>query len=183
MDYTVEAYCAVCGECVVTLSAYQLHTVYHCYDGIYTPTHITLTHSSVFKFLIHPHTSHSHTQAWSVLYPSWPSLVLLLWTCVIWLIPKINPRDSLFYTSPVLVLYTLVLLHLQYVYSLQLTSSELNFNLSLGPECSRENTTGCRTLVLLVKVLLKIYSIIYVNFGLVQVLPMLLCKSRPFQIG
>ena len=63
-----------------------------------------------------PHVSSS--QLWSVLYPCWPSLFLLLWACIIWIIPRVNPRVSLYYTSPFLVFYTMGLLCLQYVYSL-----------------------------------------------------------------
>eukprot|EP00731_Ephydatia_muelleri_P026181 Em0018g281a len=55
---------------------------------------------------------------WSVFYPCWLSLVLLLWACFIWIIPRLNPRDSLYYTSPVLVVYAMALLCLQYAYSL-----------------------------------------------------------------
>ena len=57
-------------------------------------------------------------QLWGVFNPCWLTLVLLLWACLIWIIPRINPRDSLYYTSPVLVIYAIGLLCLQYVYSL-----------------------------------------------------------------
>ena len=57
-------------------------------------------------------------QLWGIFNPCWLSVVLLLWACVIWIIPRINPRDSLYYTSPVLVVYAIGLLCLQYVYSL-----------------------------------------------------------------
>ena len=60
----------------------------------------------------------SVSQLWSIFYPCWLSLVLLLWACFIWIIPRLNPRDSLYYTSPVLVIYAMGLLCLQYVYCL-----------------------------------------------------------------
>ena len=86
-------------------------------------------------------------------YPSWLALVLLLWACAIWLIPRVTPNKSLYYTSPLLVLYGLGLLLLQYVNSLSLTTSELPRYQAFGTECREENSTvGCETIVLLVKV-------------------------------
>ena len=86
-------------------------------------------------------------------YPSWLALVLLLWACAIWLIPRVTPNKSLYYTSPLLVLYALGLLLLQYVNSLSLTTSELPRYQAFGTECREENSTvGCETIVLLVKV-------------------------------
>ena len=93
-----------------------------------------------------------------MLYPSWLALVLLLWACVIWLIPRVTPNKSLYYTSPLLVLYALGLLLLQYVNSLSLTTSELpryqRYQV-FGTECTEENSTvGCETIVLLIKVII-----------------------------
>jgi hypothetical protein len=89
---------------------------------------------------------------WSVFYPSWPALVLLLWACVIWLIPKMTPRNSLLYSSPLLIFYSVCLLMLQYVYSLDLTLSELSPVDGLGQECFNTSTTGCKSFVPLLKV-------------------------------
>lgn len=92
-----------------------------------------------------------------MLYVSWPALVLLLWACAIWLIPRVNPRKSLYYTSPLLVVYALALLLLQYINSLELTASELSLPLSLGRECLEEGAVvGCRSLVLLFKVMSEV---------------------------
>ncbi|KAL5467228.1 hypothetical protein EMCRGX_G031428 [Ephydatia muelleri] len=55
---------------------------------------------------------------WSVLYPCWPSLALLLWASIIWIIPRLSPKLSLYWSSPLLVLYTVGLVCLQYLYSL-----------------------------------------------------------------
>ena len=91
-----------------------------------------------------------------MLYISWPALVLLLWACAIWLIPRVNPRNSLYYTSPLLVVYTLALLLLQYINSLELTASELPRYQSLGSECTEEGAVlGCKSLVLLFKVMVE----------------------------
>lgn len=91
-------------------------------------------------------------QLWSVLYPSWPALVLLLWACTIWLIPKFTPKNSLFYTSPLLAMYSVCLLLLQYVFSLDLTLDELSPVDGLGEECYNSSTPGCKTIVPLLKV-------------------------------
>ncbi|CAI8013642.1 Piezo-type mechanosensitive ion channel component 1 [Geodia barretti] len=88
---------------------------------------------------------------WSVLYPSWPALLLLYWACTIWLIPKFTPKNSLFYTSPALVVYAVCLLVLQYVFSLNLTSSELSPVDGVGKECHENNTPGCKSFVPLIK--------------------------------
>jgi len=112
-----------------------------------------------------------------VLYPSWPSLVLLLWTCLIWLIPKINPRDSLLYTSPLLVLYALVLLHIQYVYSLDLTDSEFTRTHDFGPECLSGTTITCRAGVLLVKVHVYNNVCLYTNNSLQTLLTIVFFTS------
>ena len=87
-----------------------------------------------------------------MVYPSWLALVLLLWACVIWLIPRVTPNKSLYYTSPLLVLYALGLLLLQYVYSLNLTTSELPRYQALGTECAENSVVGCESIVLLIKV-------------------------------
>ena len=91
-------------------------------------------------------------QLWSVLYPSWPALLLLLWACAIWLIPQFTPKDSLYYTSPFLIIYAVCLLILQYVFSLELTQSELSSLDGLGQECDHNGTPGCRSFVPLLKV-------------------------------
>ena len=100
-------------------------------------------------------------QLWSVFYPSWPALVLLLWACVIWLIPKTTPRNSLFYSSPILIIYSVCLLMLQYVYSLDLTLSELSPVDGLGQECSNTTTIGCKSFVPLLKVPLQTCAHMY----------------------
>ena len=54
-------------------------------------------------------------KAWSIAFPSWPSLLLLLWACCIWLIPFLNAKWALLYTSPFLILFTTVLFLLEYI--------------------------------------------------------------------
>ena len=87
-----------------------------------------------------------------MLYPSWPSLVFLLWSCVIWLVPQLSPRKSVFYSSPVLVFYSLILLLIQYAYSLHLFVEEFNKNNDVVPECHFGRKEGCKSLALLAKV-------------------------------
>ena len=87
-------------------------------------------------------------QVWSVVFPSWPSLVYLLWACAIWLIPFLNPAQSMLYTSPLLVLYSVALLLLQYVYSLDL-GDRLNRDREVILNCDGGQKEGCESLVLL----------------------------------
>ena len=42
-------------------------------------------------------------QAWSITYHSWLTFVLLLWACVLWMIP--NQRAAMLRCSPFLVIY------------------------------------------------------------------------------
>uniref|UniRef100_UPI00358F3C92 piezo-type mechanosensitive ion channel component 2 n=1 Tax=Myxine glutinosa TaxID=7769 RepID=UPI00358F3C92 len=61
--------------------------------------------------------------AWSITYHSWLTFVLLLWSCLIWMV-----RDRRRYTiisSPFLVIYANTLCCLAYVWSLRLTDAEL----------------------------------------------------------
>lgn len=83
-----------------------------------------------------------------MLFPSWPSLVFLLWACAIWLIPKVNPALSLLYTSPALVLYSLSLLVVQYVYSLDVGDGLLR-NIDVVRVCNSGREEGCKSLTLL----------------------------------
>ena len=64
------------------------------------------------------------SQAWSIVFPSWLSLVLLLWALIIWLLPLLSPKRALLYTSPLLVLYSCCLLTLQLLPHLNLDKAE-----------------------------------------------------------
>ncbi|KER24443.1 hypothetical protein T265_07873 [Opisthorchis viverrini] len=61
--------------------------------------------------------------AWAVTYRSWLSFILLLSACIMWISP--NSRAACLYASPVIVLYAIVLILIQYVYGLNLTTAEL----------------------------------------------------------
>ncbi|KAK3878310.1 hypothetical protein Pcinc_017051 [Petrolisthes cinctipes] len=61
--------------------------------------------------------------AWSITYHSWLTFVLLLWACVLWMIP--NQRAAMLRCSPFLVVYAELLLILQYIYCMALTDEEL----------------------------------------------------------
>lgn len=61
--------------------------------------------------------------AWSITYHSWLTFLLLLWSCVLWMMP--SSRLACLRSSPFLVAYAELLLLLQYVYSLDLTDEEL----------------------------------------------------------
>ena len=91
-----------------------------------------------------------------MLYPTWLALVLLIWACVIWLIPKLDPKRLFYLTSPLLLLYSVALVLLQYVHSLNLTSTELSFDVAIAGECDTKTTfydlQNCRATVLAIKV-------------------------------
>ncbi|KAH8413427.1 hypothetical protein KR009_010997 [Drosophila setifemur] len=61
--------------------------------------------------------------AWSIVYHSWLTFVLLLWANVLWMIP--NQRKAMMRSSPFIVLYAEVLLVAQYIYGMDLKNSEL----------------------------------------------------------
>ncbi|XP_023031316.2 piezo-type mechanosensitive ion channel component isoform X6 [Drosophila willistoni] len=61
--------------------------------------------------------------AWSIVYHSWLTFVLLLWANVLWMIP--NQRKAMMRSSPFIVLYTEFLLVAQYIYGMDLSNEEL----------------------------------------------------------
>nr|QQY02591.1 piezo-type mechanosensitive ion channel component [Cryptocotyle lingua] len=61
--------------------------------------------------------------AWAVTYRSWLSFILLLSACIMWISP--NSRGACLYASPLIVLYGIVLILIQYVYGLNLRTTEL----------------------------------------------------------
>ncbi|CAF0784140.1 unnamed protein product [Brachionus calyciflorus] len=87
----------------------------------YTRAYLT----SLFKFLNKQSylLSLVSMMSWSILYHSILTLVLLLWACLIWILPK--SRQWCLRTSPLLVFYSKSLLILEFVYGLKLNSSEL----------------------------------------------------------
>lgn len=62
-------------------------------------------------------------QAWSITYHSWLTFVLLLWSCLLWMMP--NSRQACLRNSPALVIYAEILLLFQFIYSLNLNDEEL----------------------------------------------------------
>lgn len=57
------------------------------------------------------------------MYHSWTTFILLLWALILWMVP--NKRESMLKWSPYIVFYSTLLLFIQYVYSMNLTESEL----------------------------------------------------------
>ena len=57
------------------------------------------------------------------MYHSWTTFALLMWALILWMVP--NKRASMMKCSPFIVFYATVLLLIQYVYSMNLTSEEL----------------------------------------------------------
>lgn len=71
-------------------------------------------------------------QAWSIVYHSWLTFVLLLWANVLWMIP--NQRKAMMRSSPFIVLYAEVLLVAQYIYGMDLENSELPTKVSVSAD-------------------------------------------------
>ncbi|XP_063358294.1 piezo-type mechanosensitive ion channel component [Cydia amplana] len=61
--------------------------------------------------------------AWSIMYHSWLTFVFLMWANIVWLCQ--DQRSFMLKTSPVLVLYAMLLLLAQYIYGMDLTEAEL----------------------------------------------------------
>ena len=106
---------------------------------------------------------YSFQQVWSLLFPSWPSFVLLMWSCVVWVTPKFNAKDVVYYSTPLLVLYAIVLLLIQYLYNLDLTEGELESNIYAGLARYYGPPAGARVLTIALKVCVlevNIYTIL-----------------------
>ncbi|XP_048385787.1 piezo-type mechanosensitive ion channel component 2-like isoform X4 [Stegostoma tigrinum] len=76
--------------------------------------------------------------AWSITYHSWLTFVLLIWSCILWMVR--NRRRYAMLTSPFMVFYGNVLLTLQYIWSLDLTEEELP---QLSGVLQKMKTTPC----------------------------------------
>uniref|UniRef100_A0A914W7L3 Piezo-type mechanosensitive ion channel component n=1 Tax=Plectus sambesii TaxID=2011161 RepID=A0A914W7L3_9BILA len=79
--------------------------------------------------------------AWSIIYHSWLTFVLLLISCVVWMYP--DSRKFCLRISPFIVIYAEILLMLQFIWGLSLTQEELPdenppFLRQLGLEKPRE---------------------------------------------
>ncbi|XP_060599283.1 piezo-type mechanosensitive ion channel component 2-like isoform X3 [Ruditapes philippinarum] len=61
--------------------------------------------------------------AWSITFHSWLTFVLLLAACCIWMLP--NSRRVCYIVSPIILIYAMALLIIQFVYGMNLTDNEL----------------------------------------------------------
>ncbi|XP_062836599.1 piezo-type mechanosensitive ion channel component 2 isoform X6 [Anolis carolinensis] len=61
--------------------------------------------------------------AWSITYHSWLTFVLLIWSCVLWMLR--DRRKYAMISSPFMVVYGNLLLTLQYIWSIELDDHEL----------------------------------------------------------
>ena len=86
------------------------------------------------------------------MFPSWTSFVLLIWSCVVWVTPKFNAKDVVYYSTPILALYAIVLLLIQYLYNLDLTEGELESNIYVGLTRYSSPPDGARVLAIGIKV-------------------------------
>ncbi|KAK1122195.1 hypothetical protein K0M31_009421 [Melipona bicolor] len=87
--------------------------------------HIIMAVYSIFQLIID--SSYLATNiimmTWSIMYHSWTTFALLLWALVLWMVP--NKRVSMMKWSPFIVTYAMLLLLVQYIYSMDLTEEEL----------------------------------------------------------
>lgn len=61
--------------------------------------------------------------AWGITYHSWLTFILLLWACLIWVLP--NSRRVCMLMSPAIVMYAECLLIIQFIYGMNLNDNEL----------------------------------------------------------
>ncbi|XP_050551095.1 piezo-type mechanosensitive ion channel component isoform X5 [Spodoptera frugiperda] len=66
--------------------------------------------------------------AWSIMFHSWLTFVFLMWANIVWLCH--DQRGFMLKTSPILVLYAMLLLIAQYIYGMNLYESELPSNIT-----------------------------------------------------
>nr|XP_034178628.1 piezo-type mechanosensitive ion channel component isoform X2 [Osmia lignaria] len=87
--------------------------------------HIIMAVYSIFQLIIN--SSYIATNiimmTWSIMYHSWTTFALLLWALILWMAP--NKRAAMMKCSPFIVLYAMLLLLCQYIYSMDLTEEEL----------------------------------------------------------
>ncbi|XP_076765205.1 piezo type mechanosensitive ion channel component isoform X3 [Xylocopa sonorina] len=87
--------------------------------------HIIMAVYSIFQLIIN--SSYLATNiimmTWSIMYHSWTTFALLLWALVLWMVP--NKRASMMKCSPFIVFYAMLLLLVQYAFSMDLTEEEL----------------------------------------------------------
>lgn len=67
---------------------------------------------------------------WSIMFHSWLAFVFLMWSNVVWLCP--DQRSFMLKTSPLLVIYAMLLLAAQYIYGMDLTEQELPSNITVS---------------------------------------------------
>jgi len=80
-----------------------------------------------------------------------------MWSCIVWVTPKFNAKDAVFYTSPLLILYTIILLFIQYLYNLDLTNDELRSNVHAGLIRYSPPPKGAQVFAIVIKVISCIY--------------------------
>ena len=79
-----------------------------------------------------------------------------------WITPKFNAKDTVYYSTPLLVLYAIVLLLIQYLYNFDLTEEELESNTDAGLVRYYEPPTGAPVLTIALKVKYNI-SVFYTS--------------------
>lgn len=65
----------------------------------------------------------SFSKAWSITYHSWLTFILLIWSCILWMLR--DRRKYAMISSPFMVAYGNLLLTFQYIWSIELNDNEL----------------------------------------------------------
>ena len=73
-----------------------------------------------------------------------------MWSCIVWVTPRFSAKDMMYYTTPMLVIYAIILLLIQYLYNLDLTKDELGDH--IDTVLIRYSTVGARVLAIVLKV-------------------------------
>ena len=79
-----------------------------------------------------------------------------MWSCVVFVTPRFNAKDAVYYSTPLLVFYAIVLLLMQYLYNLDLTEEELESSIYAGLARYHGPPPGARVLTIALKVVFYI---------------------------
>lgn len=109
--------------------------------------------------------------AWSITYVSWLTCVLLLWSCVLWMMRE--RRQYTLMSSPWLVAYGNLLVILQYIYSFQAVQEVPGLFPSKDDPCRELASKVLQILLLLVLLLLLLLLLPLLVFIIILLLLLL----------
>ena len=80
---------------------------------------------------------------------------------MVFVTPRFNAKDAVYYSTPVLVVYAIVLLLIQYLYNLDLTEEELKSSIYTGLTPFNSSSAGTQVLAIGFKVCICVCSCVY----------------------